>query len=311
MPADDIRQTQQSLLPIQGFWVGPSLPRISRLSITSFLAHGHPYHLYVYDEPTGVPEGCELRDANEILPQRYLHLPLPSFSDWFRYELIFKLGGYYADTDVLCMKPFDIDGWFIGSMQGADVNGAVMKLPPGNWFIWLMRQWCRHPHARLFYTGSMPMIIKFAVGLNRLFRRSVLRPERWRYHKAKGTDFRSSKILWQKNRHDLRVKLGAHQNFWILQQLAPKYARLRRRPELIRPKNYFYPVAWRHWRTLYDDTYADNENPFPDSYGVHLWHNTVRQSEGGGKTLEGGDADLLAAPEQSFFERMCRRYRVE
>jgi hypothetical protein len=32
---------------IQGLWVGPELSVMEQLSVSSFLRHGHQYHLYV------------------------------------------------------------------------------------------------------------------------------------------------------------------------------------------------------------------------------------------------------------------------
>lgn len=43
---------QASNWVIQGLWVGGSLSRLEKLSIQSFLAYGHEYHLYAY---TGLP----------------------------------------------------------------------------------------------------------------------------------------------------------------------------------------------------------------------------------------------------------------
>jgi|ETNmetMinimDraft_26_1059896.scaffolds.fasta_scaffold323783_1 hypothetical protein len=46
---------------IQGLWIGERLRLNERLSIKSFLDHGHEYHLYAYDSIEGVPDGaCQL-----------------------------------------------------------------------------------------------------------------------------------------------------------------------------------------------------------------------------------------------------------
>ena len=42
---------------IQGLWVGPELSVMEQLSVSSFLRHGHQYHLYVYDDVKNVPAG--------------------------------------------------------------------------------------------------------------------------------------------------------------------------------------------------------------------------------------------------------------
>ena len=40
---------------------------MERMSIASFLANGHAFHLFVYSDVKDVPAGAVLRDGNEIL----------------------------------------------------------------------------------------------------------------------------------------------------------------------------------------------------------------------------------------------------
>ena len=53
---------------IQGLWIGDKLSSLERLSLSSFIANGHDYHLYVYSDVKNVPEGVQIKDGNEILP---------------------------------------------------------------------------------------------------------------------------------------------------------------------------------------------------------------------------------------------------
>ena len=53
---------------IQGLWVGPELSVMEQLSVSSFLRHGHQYHLYVYGDVKNIPAGAVVKDGNEILP---------------------------------------------------------------------------------------------------------------------------------------------------------------------------------------------------------------------------------------------------
>lgn len=54
---------------IQSFWYGNELSQVEQLCIKSFLANGHDFHLYTYNENlVGVPDGCKLLDANHIVP---------------------------------------------------------------------------------------------------------------------------------------------------------------------------------------------------------------------------------------------------
>jgi len=97
---------------IQGLWIGPELSVMEQLSISSFLLNGHDYHLYVYDYVKNVPVGAVVRDANEILPAsrifQYKRSPsYAGFANFFRYKLLLERGGWWADTDTICVKPFD------------------------------------------------------------------------------------------------------------------------------------------------------------------------------------------------------------
>ena len=96
---------------IQSLWIGDRLSTMERLCITSFLEHGHPFHLYVYDEVANVPRGVILEDATEIMPRdkifRYKeHDSVSGFSNLFRYKLLLERGSYWVDSDEICLAPF-------------------------------------------------------------------------------------------------------------------------------------------------------------------------------------------------------------
>ena len=128
----------------QSLWVGPRLRWIERLCIKSFLDNGWRFQLYVYDEPEGVPEGCEVLDASAIIPARDVFLEghgsgphagsVGAFSDLFRYRLLSERGGMWTDTDVINFKKFDPDGRRFVSTELTDaglvtLNGAIMAAP--------------------------------------------------------------------------------------------------------------------------------------------------------------------------------------
>ena len=53
---------------VHGLWIGP-LTRLERLTLCSFVAKGHEFHLWRYERtPDPLPRGVVVRDANEILP---------------------------------------------------------------------------------------------------------------------------------------------------------------------------------------------------------------------------------------------------
>ena len=126
---------------MQGLWVGPKLSPVEQLSIRSFLDHGHPYRLFVYEPVEGVPDGTEILDASAVLPRErvFRHASganrgsLAPFSDLFRYRLLLEPGGWWVDLDVVCLAPIKLETEFVLGREhhrwGEQVCGAVMRLP--------------------------------------------------------------------------------------------------------------------------------------------------------------------------------------
>jgi hypothetical protein len=114
---------------------------MERLSIASFLHHGHDYHLYAYDEVEGLPSGARLADAGAILPASMIfqyrdHASFAGFSNYFRYKLLLDRGGWWADTDVVCLRTFDFDEPFVFASESMGdgrvlTSSGVIKAPAG------------------------------------------------------------------------------------------------------------------------------------------------------------------------------------
>jgi Glycosyltransferase sugar-binding region containing DXD motif/Alpha 1,4-glycosyltransferase conserved region len=126
---------------IQSLWIGRKLSAMERLSIASFLANGHEYHLYVYDEIENAPQGTVLKAADQIVPESMIfqyknHPSHAGFSNFFRYKLLLSKGGWWADTDVVCLKPFAFEDPYVFASErvgGQQVpTTAVLKTPPGS-----------------------------------------------------------------------------------------------------------------------------------------------------------------------------------
>ena len=127
--------------PIQCLWIGPRLSAMERLSITSFLQHGHEVHLYTYGDVDGIPPGTVVRDGNEILPAERIffyrdHASPSGFANFFRYKLLLDRGGWWVDTDMVCLRPFDFDGDYVfgGEISRGvwAVNCGVIRAPRGS-----------------------------------------------------------------------------------------------------------------------------------------------------------------------------------
>jgi hypothetical protein len=131
---------------VQGLWVGSRLSAMEQASIASFLANGHEYHLYCYGDIEGAPRGVVLKDGNAILPESRLFPYSDGFargsyaavSNAFRYKLLLERGGWWVDTDVVCLRPFDLTDERLWASERADpprdliVSTCVIKAPPGD-----------------------------------------------------------------------------------------------------------------------------------------------------------------------------------
>ena len=118
---------------------------MERLCLASFVHHGHPIELYAYEDIENVPDGVVIRDGNDILPENMIfeykeHKSFSGFSNYFRYKLITEKGGWWVETDIVCLKPFDLTAPFVFCSEEVlplgqgnfHVGSCVIKGPPGN-----------------------------------------------------------------------------------------------------------------------------------------------------------------------------------
>jgi mannosyltransferase OCH1-like enzyme len=160
---------------VQGLWIGPELSVLEQLSLASFIRNGHQYHLYVYDEMKNIPEGTIVRDANEILPASsiFLYKQPPSyagFANFFRYKLVLERGGWWADTDTICLKPFDFPEEYVFSSEviggGLEViNSGIFRAPAGSDVMAYAWGVCRTKNPeKLVWGETGPKLMAEAVG---------------------------------------------------------------------------------------------------------------------------------------------------
>ena len=89
------------------FWHGRELNPISYTSLKSFVDYGHAIQLFTYENIKNVPKGVIVRNASDILPASELEDfegRYANFSDLFRYFFLYKEGGFWVDTDVICIR---------------------------------------------------------------------------------------------------------------------------------------------------------------------------------------------------------------
>ena len=124
---------------VQSLWIGGTLSKMEQLSARSFIDNGHEYHLYTYGDVKNIPEGVVVKDGNDILPEseifRYKNGSVSAFSNYFRFMMLHKKGGYWADTDLICVKPFVFEEEYviasepIQEYEGQLVTSCFIKLP--------------------------------------------------------------------------------------------------------------------------------------------------------------------------------------
>lgn len=109
------------LYTVASLWIGPELSWIEQICLSSFVRNGHQTILYTYEHVKGIPDGIEVRDAREIMPERAIiyhkMTGSPAFqSDIFRLLLLSQTDYLWIDTDALCVKPFEKpdNGYFFG-----------------------------------------------------------------------------------------------------------------------------------------------------------------------------------------------------
>ena len=260
------------LLPvIQMFWHGAPLSRVERLSLTSFVHHGHEVHLYAYDAIEGVPAGVTMRDASEILSRDLIFRhrrtqSIAPFADWFRYRLLFERGGIWADTDVVCLKPFDYAQPRVFAWQDEHlINNAVIGLPAGDPLAIWMAEACEHPNRWLPYDDLGKRILKV----------------RRRY------------LLGNRRNHIRWGESGPVGLTDAIEHFGHKSEAL--------PRWHFYPVPHQNFRRLFESPGPAGNIRLDDSRAVHLWNNLIEQQPGASKNAR--------FPRDSLFEQLCARYQ--
>ena len=97
----------------QSFWHGDALSPYELFCLKSFIDCGYAVDLYTYDVNLVVPAGVRVCDAAELISRKEVFVyqaegfgkGSPSaFSNHFRYRLLAEKGGWWIDTDVVCLS---------------------------------------------------------------------------------------------------------------------------------------------------------------------------------------------------------------
>ncbi|WP_199233862.1 glycosyltransferase, partial [Pedobacter sp. HMWF019] len=126
---------------VQSMWIDPVIGDLQVLCLNSFIANDVEFHLYTYNEILNAPEGIIIKDANEILNRSLIFKDnknsYATFSDWFRIKLLYLVGGWWVDCDVLFIKKFNFRAKYVFATESFYLNdnleiricNAVLKMP--------------------------------------------------------------------------------------------------------------------------------------------------------------------------------------
>jgi mannosyltransferase OCH1-like enzyme len=155
---------------IQSLWIGDKLSPMEQKSIESFLRHGHEYHLYTYNDVAGVPSGAVIKDANALMSlTTFEGLHYAVIADFFRYRLLFEKGGWWSDTDAICVKHFDFEDEFVFSSEylntgGKHINNGTIRVPKRSRVIQYCMAACESTvKSRIKWGATGPALIQDAV----------------------------------------------------------------------------------------------------------------------------------------------------
>ena len=227
-------------------WIGPRLGPVERACLKSVLNRGHPLALYCYDEPEGVPDGVELRDASAILPRdriiRHKTGSFALFSNWFRYELQRLAAGTWVDCDIYLLAPLDgAAPCLFGADSSGWLNTGVLRLPPDSPVL--------GPLLDLFEERSVPPWLPFRPRMAAHLR------------------------LWRRGRSGLAAMPWGSAGPKALSHLAARHDLTR----LALPSDIFYPVEWQDALWITDPERTLDEMITPRTVALHLWNERIKQ----------------------------------
>ena len=124
----------------QSFWHGGALSPYELFCLKSFIDCGYAVDLYTYDLKLVAPAGVRVCDAAELVSRDEVFVyqaegfgkGSPSaFSNYFRYKLLAERGGWWIDTDVVCLTDcIPVVNEFFARQDKDFVACGTMYFPP-------------------------------------------------------------------------------------------------------------------------------------------------------------------------------------
>jgi hypothetical protein len=113
-------------------WFHNPMTAIQRLSIRSFLNHGHSVTVFTYGD-LKVPKGAILGDANEFMKEQEIFIANGSyaaFADIFRYKMLAASNYIWADADTVCLRPdWDFGDYILTYQEPNKLTNNVLAYP--------------------------------------------------------------------------------------------------------------------------------------------------------------------------------------
>lgn len=260
---------------ICSFWHG-SLSFLERVCIASFIEQGHRFVLYAYGAVDGLPRGCELVDAETVIPQSEMFFYKGSrspavFADFFRLALMQREVGIWADCDVYCVRAFkDLPDYVFGVENDAnwrngwrdEINNAVFLCPPKSELLEKL--------LSVFAPGAFPAGMPF------------WRAAEVRLRRALGEDLPAH-----------HMQFGAT-GPWPLNHAVRELELTK----FIMPRSAFYPMPYGTAVDLLEPETRLADRIRADTFGVHMWHSALTGR---------GTSEMLQPKPGSFFAAEIKR----
>jgi Alpha 1,4-glycosyltransferase conserved region len=259
-----------TLPDLHTLWIGPHLTWLERLSLRSWLEHGHRVILWRYEPIEGVPAGVQLADAKAILPKGSItrHRQTGSvafFSNRFRYHLLRQQPATWLDADIVLLRPLDsarphLFGW----ETPTSICNAVMRLPPESP---VLKDLIRFTEAAVPVPGWWALKYRLRQRIRGLI----------------GCQHRGEDMNWG--------SFGPRALTYFLER--------RNLADRALPIETFYPIHWDDFLLFFASPDAISARLTDKSIGVHLWSSSyIRERR------------YEPAPANSWLAVMCDRYAI-
>lgn len=246
-------KSKNELPTIKTLWIG-ELTRLEITCLNSFLKHGHKVELYSYAKIQNLPKEVIEKDANEIIPETKIFKygkinkegkgSVAGFANHFRYKLLYlSENTFWVDTDVICIKPLQIDKDLIFGWENSKyINNAIIgTMRKGNPLFSNLIEYCERPF-QLKKWDDYKTILKKLYGY---------------FLKGGSTDYIPWGLTGPK-------ALTGYVNSLKLTEYALK-------------KKCFYPIESNDWKKIF---YTDKSKiELKDSFFLHLWNEQLRREK--------------------------------